>query len=145
MKEIIPVEGADGRNAFYIINFEGGGFQIISADKRTISLMAYSETGGFGIDRIPESLNEWLNYAKESVDSVRIKNVKYYGQDTISRNLDRHRFSMNSAHSSSATRGFITPGKELDPENPDKCPGGFERVGPLTTTQWRQDLGFNLN
>lgn len=122
VENITPVEGSNGQSAYYIINYKEGGFTIISADKRTMSIMAFSETGKFKTDGVPEGLNQWLYAAKIVVDSVRVSNAKYTGQDTISRN------------SILMTANKLPP---IDPD-PDPCPLFFEEVGPLVETQWGQ-------
>lgn len=133
-EDVIPVKGTDGSNAYYIINYKGGGFSIISADKRTMSIMAYSETGNFKTDRIPEGVNQWLYSAKKLVDSVRKVNIKYTGQDTISRNL-MLKATNGRTTNGLATNGYLPPKEPIDPDN---CPGTYEEHGPLVATLWNQ-------
>lgn len=124
VENITPVKGSNGQSAYYIINYKEGGFTIISADKRTMSIMSYSETGKFKTDIVPEGLDQWLFSAKKMVDSVRTTNTKYTGQDTVSRN------SM-----------LVTPNKLLppkDPIDPENCPWTTVEVGPLVQTHWGQ-------
>jgi hypothetical protein len=128
---IIPVKGTNGSSAFYIIKYNGGGFSIVSADKRTMSVLAYSENGDFKTDMIPDGLNQWLYSVKTMIDSVRTKKIKYTGQDTISRN------SMVNV-----MRGELPPVDPIDPEN---CPGTYEEVAPLVSSEWSQDTGYNDN
>ncbi len=54
---------------FYVYNIKGdNGFVIVSADKRTKSILGYSHTGKFDKNKIPSNLSYWLdNYANEIV------------------------------------------------------------------------------
>ncbi len=58
-----------GDKLFYIYNIKGdNGFVIVSADKRTQSILGYSHTGKFDKNNIPSNLSYWLdNYANEIV------------------------------------------------------------------------------
>jgi len=40
------------QTSFCIVNYKGGGFVLISADKRTTPILAYSDTGNFEGERI---------------------------------------------------------------------------------------------
>lgn len=128
MESITSVSGTNGMSAFYIVNYKEGGFTIISGDKRTMSIMAFSETGSFPTDTVPAGVNQWLFSAKAAVDSVRNNNVAYTGQDTISRNL----MVINTS-----------PPDETLPD-PDNCPGYRDEVGPLLQTQWNQAGGGSI-
>ncbi|MDT0677295.1 Spi family protease inhibitor [Autumnicola musiva] len=58
------VVNPDGKNpTSYIMNYEGGGFIIVSADDRTIPILAYSEKNKFPFNRndtLPANLLNWL-------------------------------------------------------------------------------------
>ena len=51
----------NGKNAFYIFNNEAGGFVIVSGDKRTESILGYSNDGAFEADAMPENMKGWLD------------------------------------------------------------------------------------
>lgn len=51
---------------FHIINFEGGGFIIISADKRVTPVLAYSETDNFDDENLP-GISDWTMAVSDGV------------------------------------------------------------------------------
>ncbi|QNK61647.1 C10 family peptidase [Pedobacter sp. PAMC26386] len=133
VENITPVKDSQGLNAYYIINYNEGGFSIVSADKRTLSIMAYSESGKFKTDIVPEGVSQWLSFAKTVVDSVRKTKVKYTGQDVTSRNLLLK----------ASLPATVKTNSEPEPE--PGCSSTSEVVGPLLTTQWSQNEGYNSN
>ncbi|MDR1056829.1 MAG: Spi family protease inhibitor [Prevotellaceae bacterium] len=60
---------------FYIANFEGGGYAVISADKRTdVQLLAYSQNNTFDLSadaEYPTGLQIWLHYTKSEIEEIR--------------------------------------------------------------------------
>lgn len=63
------------QNYFYVYNIgSNNGFVIISADSRTKSVLAYSQTGHFNANSIPDNLKVWLDYYTSQIEYA-IKNV----------------------------------------------------------------------
>ena len=64
------------QTSFYIVNYKGGGFVLISADKRTTPILAYSDTGNFEGERIdmPRELLGWLESVEETIKEIRSNN-----------------------------------------------------------------------
>lgn len=59
MKHILKLKGTDDKTALYLINYENGGFAIVSADKRESPILAYSELIACqpgGMNKRPEGL-----------------------------------------------------------------------------------------
>jgi hypothetical protein len=54
------LKSADEKNLYYIINFEDGGFVILSSDQRFYPILAYAFDGNFETDNVPENCNTWL-------------------------------------------------------------------------------------
>ena len=81
VKSINPYLAKDGTNAFYIVNYKEGGFTIISADRRTQKILAFSESFAFNMETINPGLSEWLLSVKEEIETIREKNIEYNGQD----------------------------------------------------------------
>ncbi|MBB2147128.1 hypothetical protein GM921_16610 [Pedobacter sp. LMG 31464] len=125
VKNLVSIKAKDNTNAFYIINYEGGGFSIVSADKRTPNILAYSDKNNFRTDTVPSGLDEWLNTTKLKIEEVRDKKIKYTGQDK----LDYFAKASNLLPN-------IAP---ID----TTCTGYYEEVGPLLQTQWSQGNGYN--
>lgn len=79
---------------FHIINYEGGGFVIVSADKRVTPILAYSESNSFGGEDLP-GISDWLSAvssgilkAKKELKEPRKKDLRlweiYTGKKEIS-------------------------------------------------------------
>jgi len=47
IQEVFPVEDEEKNIVYYIINYNNGGFIIVSADERISPILAYSETSDF--------------------------------------------------------------------------------------------------
>ncbi|WP_284446467.1 C10 family peptidase [Flavobacterium anhuiense] len=120
--------------AFYILNYENGGFAIISADDRNTPVLAYSETSTFKNDTLnyPEGLKMWLEFQIKNVETIKIKN------EALS--------VINKREWSPASK--IVSNKKLtarvEPDDPTTCPPDqTETVGPLLSTTWGQNYGYN--
>ena len=72
-----PVNDKNGKPAFYIVNYEKGGFIILSADIRMGPVLSISETGYFEVTAdYPEGLNRWMSNIKENTEILRDGNFK---------------------------------------------------------------------
>ncbi|MFB9056601.1 Spi family protease inhibitor [Mariniflexile ostreae] len=62
-----------GRPCYYIINYEGGGFIILAADKRSEPLLAYSYESSFPLNEkeIPDGLLEWKENTIKEIKELR--------------------------------------------------------------------------
>lgn len=64
---------------FYVINYNEGGFVIISGDDRTIPILAFSEKNNFPIEKnkkYPGGLVFWLKSNHEFIKDLRSKNIE---------------------------------------------------------------------
>ena len=57
---------------FYVFNREGGGFIIVSADRRCRPVLAYSHTGIFDTADMPGNLSSWLQGYRDEIGKMRI-------------------------------------------------------------------------
>ena len=55
---------------FYLFRYEGGGFSIISADKRMTPVLAFSETNEFSNDDL-DGVREWITVTKLAIRKVK--------------------------------------------------------------------------
>ena len=55
---------------FYVFNREGGGFIIVSADRRCRPVLAYSHTGSFDTAGMPDNLRSWLQGYRDEIGKM---------------------------------------------------------------------------
>jgi hypothetical protein len=67
-----------GKAAGHIINFDEGGWVIISADKRTEALLAFSDESEFetALDNVPPGPSGWLSMVSEGISYIRDGKLK---------------------------------------------------------------------
>lgn len=138
VQSVTPVPDASGVTAFYVINYKGGGFMLLAADKRVNPVLAVSETSTFPVNEslYPEGLVEWMTGAKSYVQRVRLK------QTLLSE-------EMSAAWESSSIQKMAIPPKDSEMTPGDEgggsgtCKDYYEAVEPLITTKWNQRNGYN--
>lgn len=57
---------------YYIYNRKGGGFVIVSADDCAKPVLAYSKTGSFSTENMPENLRTWLRFLDKEISLARL-------------------------------------------------------------------------
>lgn len=126
-------EVTDSNNviSYYIINYKGGGFLILSADKRARPVLAYSNENSFPIDNTeyPEGVVDWLESSKKYVAKVRESKAKLSSDD-----MELWSDCMISR---------VTKRPPVDGECTGGCPNTSFTRGPLLKTEWSQGNGFN--
>ena len=123
ISSIFPMTTKKSETAFYVVNYQNGGFVIISADNRNIPILAYSDSASFQNDSInyPSGLRDWLSLQKEVASNISTEN--------------REQTSSIKEQWNSVSR--------IAPEDP-VCPNDQTiTVGPLLTTTWGQGDGYN--
>jgi hypothetical protein len=60
---------SDERNtpAIYVINYSPVGFALISATKKELPILAYSNSNSFDIEYIPDGILEWIDFRKRKI------------------------------------------------------------------------------
>ncbi|MCH8546497.1 MAG: Spi family protease inhibitor, partial [Cryomorphaceae bacterium] len=80
-KSVSTIDAITGRSSdplFYVVNYDNGGFAIISGDKRIEPVLAYSKHSNFPIEdkmSLPPGLVDWLEDYAAIVLEVRKENV----------------------------------------------------------------------
>ncbi len=64
-----------GNEAFYVLNYEDGGFVIVSADKRIAPVLAYSFENAFSANDIAPATQDWINMYMEQLDLIIENNI----------------------------------------------------------------------
>ncbi|WP_294613899.1 C10 family peptidase [uncultured Bacteroides sp.] len=131
----------------YVVNYEGGGFLVISADKRVNEILAYSEDSSFPIDdnvQIPGGVASWMDGYAFLVDSIRKYNVtdfleNYFVADSKLRNSGVGELPLGELGAcrkgQSDVRFCQKHGFLLEPY--------FYYVPGMVHTNWNQGVGFN--
>lgn len=55
-------------DCFYVFNFPGGGFSIVSADDRLPSILGFSENGSFDASNVPVNVEWWLGEYRSQIE-----------------------------------------------------------------------------
>lgn len=154
VKNIKNIPDEEGKDVFFITNFEEGGFIIIAADKRTKPVLAHSLTGEFRFDSkiFPSGLVSWLSSTKDYIKYIRKNgdkfefNEKAWKEETIEKivgNSPTEKIIGNSPKKSS--RISTEPCETDAPCDPGggPCSDRYTVVNPLVSTNWGQWAGYN--
>lgn len=69
VKDIKTIYGEDKTPSMYVINYEGGGFVIVSATKNYYPILAYSETGSMNVEAAMKTgFSVWADEAKQNIE-----------------------------------------------------------------------------
>lgn len=122
----------EGKDAFHIVNYTQGGFVILSADRRVAPILAYSDTHSFEVkeEQLPLGLKKWVNNTKVGIKKKR--KSKSSQSEKVKKQWDE-------------ILGRLAPDPETDPipDDPETCETSHISAGPLLTTTWNQQGGFN--
>ena len=139
-----------GKAMLHIFDYAGdeGGFSIISADKREMPVLAYSEDGDFDVDNLenlPHGLISWLAMMEEEINALREgKNILSTDEQGVASEWNNMvlvaEVLQNNVNSRTNTDPCDRPGVDCGPDVPPPV-----TVGPLLTTRWGQDCGYNDN
>ena len=127
------VIGREDMPIMHVVNYDGGGFVLVSGDKRLNPILAYSENNTFDCDeeKFPDGLKMWINEINETIEYIRENDLVQLEE------MDKHWDNFISSQTSSRA---LTP-------NDDICADldRFRReIGPLLLTAWHQEYPFNI-
>lgn len=124
IEDLTTYKTANVENAFYVINYNEGGFVIIAADDRVSPMLAYADEGKFSADinQIPEPVLSWMEEEKEIVQDVKDQNAIQI--PAIKNEWD------------------VALGRSAPPID-TSCNDIFIQKGPHLTTSWGQWNGYN--
>lgn len=140
-----------GKAAGHIINFEEGGWIIVSADKRTEALLAFSNEDRFelNVNDLPPGPKGWVKMVSEGISYIRsnridTKAADYQGSWEISEIenalSDNKSYLFSKSIETYSTECYY-PG--YPPGCTSICQDTYFTKGPLLNTQWGQDVGYN--
>lgn len=138
----------ENRPAFYIFDYEGSddGFTIVSADKREMPILAYSDDGDFNLDDtddIPDALIFWMLTMEEEIYSVREKKRK--ATNNSAREWEEIQTVSEFLKNNPNARDICAEMRNArcdDDDNPPQYPI-TTTYGPLLRTEWDQGCGYN--
>ncbi|EKB48733.1 C10 family peptidase [Cecembia lonarensis] len=144
VKESKSPLGKGDKALYHIINYEEGGFIIISADDRLVPVLAFSFDNEIPLsaeDDLPEGLIDWFSTQEEIIELIRDNpdaeiNLEGVGSPSSSINL---------WDPCAIQRQVATENMSLtDPCDPGGgCEDQFTQVGPLMNTTWGESCGYN--
>jgi len=69
--------------SFYIINYNEGGFVLLSADKRAQPIIGFPENDNFLVDfeSMPEGLQFWIDDTKKQITDIQNSDLKQSEKD----------------------------------------------------------------
>jgi hypothetical protein len=108
----------NGQVSYYINNIEGGGWVIVSADKKTGPVLAYSEFGYYNPDSLPDAIFDWMAQYDTIIEKSRLKDT------VIEKKVEKWNKYENEKYSRLKS-------------------GSSTQVGPLIETTWHQLPPYN--
>lgn len=145
IKESKSPLGKNNKALYHIVNYEGGGFMILSADDRLSPILAFSYDNSMpliGENEFPEGLADWYSNQKDLVEFIRDN-----PNAEVSQNGDISSTSGINLWDPCAIQRQITPANlSYDPCDPDGgggCEDQYYQVNPLLSTLWDQECGYN--
>lgn len=134
VESIYESKNDQGKTCFYVINYIEGGFAIISADKRTQPILAFSENNKFIINESSFSpgLKFWINDTEKQITKIQNSNI---------RQSEKEKIAWKKIMASGIIKTSHTPANEP----PTECYEHTEvfTIGPFLNSHWYQSGGFN--
>jgi hypothetical protein len=126
------VNDKKGNPAFYIYNYEGEGFSIISGDKQTLPVLAYSDDGAIpsSDEELPCGLQFWMSSLQEDIYALRTT-----GEKKITTEYEWEWEFMKHPEQS-------LENAKIDPPDEEPIRPPFTST-PLMKTTWGQGCGYN--
>lgn len=132
VKNTFTVRGTDDSPILHAVNFDGGGFTLVSRDNRLMPVLAYSSEGEFSFsnDSSPLGLRIWVETVKNMIEEAESK-----GEES-----DPGIAAMWQKFSSEPLGRIRT--RSLTPEGWPP-PEADTLVGPFINDSWHQDTPYN--
>lgn len=132
VKNTFTVRGTDDSPILHAVNFDGGGFTLVSSDNRLMPVLAYSSEGEFSFSNFssPLGLRIWVEAVKNMIEEAESK-----GEEP-----DPGIAVMWQKFSSEPRSGLRT--RSLTPEGWPP-PEADTLVGPFINDSWHQDVPYN--
>ncbi|UOY05907.1 C10 family peptidase [Muricauda sp. SCSIO 64092] len=137
--DIEPIGTNEEKPSYYIINYEDGGFLIMSGDKRALPVLAFSDENNFDLDAesFPGLLIDWL----ESQDSY-IKKIREETTNDSIISVPEEEWNIENIENFIASKANNKNASVLGKTNCSSATLDFQ-YGPLLSTNWGQGAGYN--
>lgn len=134
VKSILEVPDKNGITAYFIINYEKGGFVILAGDKRSEPVLAFSEANKFDLeaDYYPAGLVSWLYSTKENIENIRDN------KENISPEAERQWNNLQKGGADIVSYESIE-----SQSNSRNCTPYTIQKGPFIQTSWGQGCNYN--
>ena len=114
----------DGHDFYHIVNFQNGGFVILSGNKNYDAVLGFSDTGNIDTDKDDQNIGLWGELDKHEKSMERILKAGVKASPIVSKQWNKLELLANT--DSNLKNMSFTP-----------------VVGPLTTTKWQQSGWYN--
>jgi hypothetical protein len=135
IKTINEIKNKSEKTSFYIVNYNEGGFVILSADKRTQPILGYSTYNNFSVadDSYPPGLEFWMDDAKKQIEAIQVSNIEQTDKEIIAWELVKE--------------SIVNEVSALKYVPIEDCYDHTEvyTKGPLTSAIWEQKGGYNAD
>ncbi len=135
-QKIVPDKNQ--KSAFYIMNYQEGGFVVVSGDKREQPIMAYSNDGNFNFNKqqLPFGLLMWLEETAEAIGKIREETSTEINETQAEYFKNMYRQPCDMMRSMGLSRLPC-------PDGDGPCDNQYWNYGPLINASWNQWTGFN--
>ena len=148
--DIVPYGDAEDF-CFYVINYDGGGWDLIAADKRYDPLIANNPNGYFSEDDLIPPIKEWLDTFEEELKIFKtIPDLKAFSGDDYDRAISNVKYwSMVTGEMPSLENGVLPTKSQFDPSGYWEIISittdtlQYQLVNHLIQTHWHQDAPYN--
>ncbi len=127
ISQVIPIRGDDNLVAMYIVQFQPQGFVIVAGTRKEYPILAFSETGNFNYSSTESEklagVDDWIQARK-----AHIKWLRRY-QRKASKDVEEQWDASAPPHDDEI---IVSGGTEIE-----------EQGGPLLSTKWGQEEGYN--
>lgn len=133
VKDIDEIRNKSNKTSYYIVNYNEGGFIILSADKRAYPVLGYSINKNFEVDETlyPPNLRFWMKDASAQIEAIQLS--------------DRVQSPKEEKAWARIQHALIHEVYSLKPEPPPDCWEHTEITteGPFSEPEWGQQLAYN--
>ncbi len=135
VRGIDEIKNKSKKTSYYIINYEEGGYIILSADKRASPVLGFSINNNFEVDEslYPPNLKFWMEDASAQIEAIQQSSREQSPKEEKAWDRIQH--------------SLIHEVYSLKPEPPPDCWEHTEitTVGPFMEPEWGQEYAYNTS